>query len=277
MEAEGAAAMTEIGLLSSPRITLQFSRSNDRLIIGAASVAVGLAIWELVVRLGYVKPFLLSAPSAIVEAFWQLAASGELQTHLAVSASEFAVGLALAIFFGIPVSVLAGWFTRFGWFMQPLMAGVYAAPTVALFPLIIIFVGLGFWDKVLLVFLSGFLQLFIAITAGIRATDARWVRLARSFKASRVKLFWSIVLPGSLPFILLGLRLAVGRSLVNVVVAEMLAAEKGLGYMIAFYGNTFKVANVFVALAIVAVAGVIFDQLFLLAERRLMRWRPAVS
>jgi NitT/TauT family transport system permease protein len=84
-------------------------------------------------------------------------------------------------------------------------------------------------------------------------------------------------LPGALAYILLGLRLAVGRSLVNVVVAEMLAAEAGLGYMIAFYGNTFKVANVFVALGLVAVTGVVFDQIFLSAEKRLLRWRPAVS
>ena len=178
---------------------------------------------------------------------------------------------------GLPLSILAGWSKRLGWVLQPLVAGVYAAPTVALFPLIIIFLGIGFWDKVLLVFISGFLQLFIAITAGIRATDERWVRLARSFSANRAKLFWSIIIPGALPYILLGLRLAVGRSLVNVIVAEMLAAEQGLGYMIAYYGNTFKIANVFVALGLVAVLGVIFDQFFLLAEKRLLRWRPQVS
>lgn len=269
--------MSDIGLPASARLGFQFFRSGERAAIGIASVIAGLVLWELTVRFRFVAPILLSSPTSIFDAFWQLIASGELERHVLVSAREFATGLAFAIAIGLPISVLAGWFTRFGWFLQPLMAGIYAAPTVALFPLIIIFVGIGFWDKVLLVFLSGFLQLFIAITTGIRATEERWLRLARSFKASRLKLFWSIVLPGALPYILLGLRLAVGRSLVNVVVAEMLAAEKGLGYMIAYYGNTFKVANVFVALAVVAVTGVVFDQLFLVAEKRLMRWRPAVS
>src|SRR5262249_6620676 len=161
-----------------------------------------------------------------------------------VSGREFVVGLLLAIAIGLPTSILAGWNTRAGWLLQPLVAALYAAPTVALFPLIIIFLGVGFWDKVLLVFISRFLQIFIATSAGIRATDRRWVRLAHSFRASQPKLLWSIVLPGAVPYILLGMRLAVGRCVVNVVVAEMLASEAGVGYMIAFYGNTFKVAEV---------------------------------
>lgn len=263
-----------------PPSRLSFSgifRSGQRALIGVVSLATGLFIWEMVVRLGFVSPLFLSPPSSIVEAFWELMASGELETHAWISFQEFAVGLALAILVGLPLSILTGWSKRVGWVLQPLVAGVYAAPTVALFPLVIIFLGIGFWDKVLLVFISGFLQLFIAITAGIRATDERWVRLARSFNASRAKVFWSIIIPGALPYILLGLRLAVGRSLVNVVVAEMLAAEQGLGYMIAYYGNTFKIANVFVALGLVAVLGVIFDQIFLIAEKRLLRWRPQVS
>jgi NitT/TauT family transport system permease protein len=267
--------------VQNPAITTPWSpgffRHSQRALIGFLSVATGLLIWEAVIRLKLVSPLFLSSPSAIFEAFWELTSSGELQTHAWVSFREFAVGLSLAILFGLPISILAGWSKRLGWVLQPLVSGVYAAPTVALFPLIIIFLGIGFWDKVLLVFVSGFLQLFIAITAGIRATDERWVRLARSFSASRSKLFWSIILPGALPFIMLGLRLAFGRSLVNVIVAEMLAAEQGLGYMIAYYGNTFKIANVFVALGVVAVLGVAFDQIFLLAERRLFRWRPPVS
>jgi NitT/TauT family transport system permease protein len=90
-------------------------------------------------------------------------------------------------------------------------------------------------------------------------------------------MFWSVIVPGALPFVLLGVRLAIGRSLVNVVVAEMLASEAGLGHMIAFYGNTFRVDNVFVAIFSVVVIGVILDQIFLVAERRLMRWRPPVN
>lgn len=249
---------------------------SERAVIGTVSVALGLALWELAGRLDLVSPVLLSSPGAILRAFVRLMASGELQRHLLVSGKEFAVGLVLAIAVGLPTSIAAGWYKRAGWLLQPLAAALYAAPTIALFPLIILFVGIGFWDKVLLVFISGFLQIFIAVSAGIRATERKWVRLARSFRASQRKLFWSIVLPSALPYILLGVRLAVGRCVVNVVVAEMLAAEAGVGYMIAYYGNTFKVAEVFVALVSVVVTGVILNQLLLMVEQRAARWRQTV-
>ncbi len=252
-------------------------RSAEKGIIGLLSVSAGIIIWELVVILGLVNPILLSAPTSIINAFIKLIESGELQRNLAVSGLEFIVGFFISLLVGIPVAVLAGWYRRFGWVMQPLIAVLFCAPTIALFPLIILFFGIGFWDKVFLVALSGFLQLFIAITTGIRATDHRWTRLARSFGASRPRMFWSVIVPGALPFVLLGVRLAIGRSLVNVVVAEMLASEAGLGHMIAFYGNTFRVDNVFVAIFSVVVIGVILDQIFLVAERRLMRWRPPVN
>jgi len=249
---------------------------SERAVIGAISVALGITLWELAGRLGLVSPVLLSSPSAILQAFVRLTDSGELQNHLLVSGKEFAVGLILAIVVGLPSSIVAGWYKRAGWLLQPLVAALYAAPTIALFPLIILFVGIGFWDKVLLVFISGFLQIFIATSAGIRATERKWVRLARSFRASQRKLFWSIVLPSALPYILLGLRLAVGRCVVNVVVAEMLSAQAGVGYMIAYYGNTFRAAEVFVALAAVVVTGVILNQLLLMVEQHIGRWRQTV-
>jgi NitT/TauT family transport system permease protein len=256
---------------------IRLPRPSERALIGTVSVLIGIAAWELAARSGMVSPVLLSSPVAVLGAFGRLLASGELERHLLVSGREYLVGLVLAMVVGLPTSLLAGWNLRAGWLLQPMVSALYATPTVALFPLIIIFVGIGFWDKVLLVFISGFLQIFVAVSAGIRATDRRWVRLARSFKAGRLKLFWSVVLPGAVPYILLGIRLAVGRCVVNVVVAEMLASEAGVGYMIAYYGNTFRVAEVFVAITSVVVTGVVLNLLLLMVEQRVGRWRPAVE
>lgn len=250
---------------------------SERAVIGTISVLAGLIVWEAAVRLGFISPIVLNSPSAIANAFVRLVASGELQKHLIVSAREFVVGLALSVLIGLPTAIIAGWYTRAGWFLQPLVAALYALPTVALFPLIIIFVGIGFWDKVILIAISGFLQIFVATTAGIRATDYRWVRLGRSFSASQMKVFRSIVIPNAAPYIMLGLRLAVGRCVVNVVVAELLAAEAGLGYMIAYYGNTFRVAEVFVALAVVVVTGVVLNQILLVMEQYAGRWRQRIN
>ncbi len=252
------------------------SAVTEQAIIGFISLGVGLATWELVVQLGWVNPILLSAPSSIFEALLILISTGELEKHLLVSGREFLAGLVLSLVIGIPISIVAGWNKRTGWAMQPLIAVLFCAPTIALFPLIVLFLGIGFWDKVLLVFLSGFLQLYIAITSGIRATDHRWTRVAKSFGASQSLLFWRVVVPGAMPYILLGIRLAIGRSLVNVVVAEMLSSEAGVGYMIAYYGNTFRVADVFVAIGVVVVLGVVLDQALLFVDRHLMRWRKPI-
>lgn len=250
---------------------------SERAWIGTVSVLAGLIAWEFVVRMHLISPIMLSSPSAIAEASVRLVASGELKKHLLVSAHEFIVGLAISFIIGLPTAIIAGWYTRAGWLLQPLVAALYATPTVALFPLIIIFVGIGFWDKVLLISISGFLQIFVATTAGIRATDHRWVRLGRSFSASQMKVFRSIVIPNAMPYIMLGLRLAVGRCVVNVVVAELLASEAGLGYMIAYYGNTFRVAEFFVALAVVVVTGVVLNQILLVIEQRAGRWRQSIN
>ena len=251
-------------------------RAWGRSTLGVASVLAGLLLWEIAGALGWVNRIILSPPHAVALAGVELARSGELTRHLGISLRELGVGLVLAVSAGVPIGVLAGWSRRLSWILRPLIAVFYATPVIVFAPLIVAWLGIGFWDKVLLVFISGFLQIFIATSAGIRATERKWVRLARSFRASQRKVFWSIVLPSALPYILLGLRLAVGRCVVNVVVAEMLAAEAGVGYMIAYFGNTFRVAEVFVALVSVVVTGVILNQLLLMVEERVGRWRQIV-
>jgi NitT/TauT family transport system permease protein len=135
-------------------------------------------------------------------------------------------------------------------------------------PLIVAWLGIGFWDKVCLVFMEGFLQFFVTVSAGVRALDHAWLRVARGFSASEWMVLRTIVLPGAVPYIVAGMRLAAGRGLVTVVVAELLASSAGLGYMIAFYGQTFRIANVFVGLAVIAALGVGIDSLIRGLERR---------
>lgn len=269
--------MTVAGAPTVAAFRLHRAFGNERFSYGAVAVLLGVLLWEGAGRSGMIPPVFISSPSAIADAFVRLVSTGELQRHALVSGKEFVIGLTLSLVVGIPFSLLAGWYRRLGWVSDPLIAVLYATPTIALFPLFIIFLGIGLWDKVLLIFLSGFLQLYVAITAGVRATDRRWVRLARSFRASEARVLREIVLPGAVPFVILGIRLAIGRSVVNVVVAELLASEVGLGYVIAYYGNTFRVAEVFVAITCVVVIGVALNQLMLVVEHRFDGWRPALG
>lgn len=260
------------GTVVPPRPRWSVSRAKaEEAILGVASVLAGIAAWEWLAR--SVSPLLVPTPSRVARAFVDLAASGELQRHLTVSGQEFATGLLLALAVGIPVSLVAGWSDRLGWMLEPLVTALNATPTIALFPLIVMWVGIGFWDKILVTFLSAFLQLFVTITPGVRATDRNWVRLAKSFGASEGRLLRSIVLPSAVPYITLGVRLAVGRAIVNVVAAELLASQAGVGFMISYYGSTFRMAEVFLAIIAVVTLGVVLTRLVAVAEGHVERWK----
>jgi ABC-type nitrate/sulfonate/bicarbonate transport system permease component len=237
-------------------------------------VLVGLLLWETVGSLGRVDRIILSPPRDVAAAAIELLRSGELISHVSVSLRELAVGLILAVGVGIPVGVLAGWFRRLAWILRPLTGAFYATPVIVFAPLMVAWLGIGFWDKVLLVFLEGFFQMFVTVSAGVRALDDAWLRVASGFAARQSFTFRTIVVPGSVPYIVAGMRLASGRALVTVVVAELLASTAGLGWMVAFYGQHFKIANVFVVLIVTAGLGVLVDTSLRQLERRVERWRP---
>lgn len=243
--------------------------------LSVASVVTGLLLWEAIGTLGLVNRIILSPPRDVAAAALQLVGSGELAAHIGVSLRELLAGLALAVAVGLPVGVLAGWFRRVAWVLQPVTAAFYATPVIVFAPLLVAWLGIGFWDKVVLVFLEGFFQVFVTVSAGVRALDAAWLRVASAFAARPVFTFRTVVVPGAVPYILTGVRLATGRGLVTVVVAELLASTAGLGWMVAYYGQNFKIANVFVALMVTAGLGVGADAALRRLEGRVERWRPA--
>jgi NitT/TauT family transport system permease protein len=235
----------------------------------------GLLLWEAVGALGLVNPIILSPPRDVAAAAVELSASGELWRHLAVSLQELAAGLLLAVLAGIPVGILAGWFRRVAWILRPLTGAFYATPAIVFAPLFVAALGIGFWDKVLLVFLEGFFQIFVTVSAGVRALDDAWLRVAAAFAARPLFTFRTVVVPGAVPYIVAGLRLATGRGLVTVIVAELLASTAGLGWMVAFYGQNFKLSNVFVVLLLTAGLGMAADGALRRLERAIAQWRPA--
>lgn len=251
-------------------------RSSLSLGLSVVSVGVGLGLWQLLATSGRINRILLTPPVDVGAAALQLLASGELAGHLAVSLRELLVGLAGALLVGLPAGVLAGWFRHVAWVVRPLTGAFYATPVIVFAPLVVAWLGIGFWDKVALVFLEGFFQIFITVSAGVRALDEAWLRVAAAFDARRPFTFRSVVVPGAVPYVLAGVRLATGRGLVTVVVAELLASTAGLGWMVAYYGQHFKVANVFVVLVVTAALGVAADTAIRTLERRVERWRPAI-
>jgi ABC-type nitrate/sulfonate/bicarbonate transport system permease component len=157
--------------------------------------------------------------------------------------------------------------------LEPFTTALNASPQVAFLPLLIIWLGIGFSSKVALVFLGSFIIVLINTETGVAHVDPRLIETARSFTAGERQILVKIVLPSALPFIIAGMRLAIGRALVMVVVAEIYASNKGLGYLIFQAGGMYDTAQVFVGVAILAGAGVAFNAALRALERRLAPWR----
>jgi ABC-type nitrate/sulfonate/bicarbonate transport system permease component len=252
----------------------RFSMRNERLLIGGGTLFALLLFWEALGQSGWIDPLFTSSPSRVVLAGWGLVHDPDFWSDAAVSASEFCIGYGAAVAIAIPFGFAIGLSRRLQCLFGPLTDALNAVPRVTLLPLIIIWLGIGIWSKVAVVFLGALIPIVITTQSGVRASEARFIRVARSFSASRTKLFSSIVLPGTVPFIFTGLKYAAGRALLGVVVGELYAATAGLGHMIAEAGNTFQADIVFFGVAIFMAAGLIVTAVLDRCERQFDTWRP---
>lgn len=243
-------------------------------IIGTVAVVLFMTAWEGVVRLGAVNPLFTSSPSRIVSTFIRMLNEGALGKDIRVSGSEFLIGYSLAIVIGILLGVAMGWYRDVSAALQPFVSALYSTPRIALVPLFIIWLGIGIWSKVAVVFLVAMFQILISTEAGVRAADESLIRTARSFGANDRQIFSTIVLPGAVPFLIAGLRLGLGQALVGIVVGELYAATAGIGYEISVAGQTFQTDRVFVGIVIIATAAIIMMWGLRQLELRFESWKP---
>ena len=256
----------------------KFYLNHEKTIIGSLAVAVFLTVWELVGNVfQWINPMFMSSPSLIFKAAYQLFASGEIYHDLYVSGIELFGGYILAVAVGIPMGILVGWYKRMSYVVDPFINALNATPRVALLPLIIIWLGIGILSKVGIIFLGAVFSILINTRDGVKTTPANLLNAARSFGASEWMVFKTVVIPSTIPFILTGLRLAVGRALVGVLVGELYAATAGIGFMITVAGATFQTDKVFVGVLIFALCGMIGMELLTKVERRFDKWRPQVG
>ena len=256
----------------------KFYLIQEKKILGAAAVIVFLIAWELCGNtLQLINPLFMSAPSLVFKAAFQMFASGEIFNDLYVSGIEFVVGYILSVVVAIPFGIAIGWYKRFAYVCDPFVNAMNATPRIALLPLVIIWLGIGILSKVGIIFLGAVFPLLINTRDGVKTTPHNLLTAARSFGASEWQIFKSVVLPSTVPFILTGLRLAVGRALIGVMVGELYAATAGIGFMITVAGATFQTDKVFVGVFIFALSGMILVELLTRIERRFDKWRPRVG
>ena len=269
--------LLDVKIAEASRI-YKFYLNQEKKILGGLAIGVFLIIWELVANIfQWINPMFMSSPSLIFKAGYQMFASGEIYHDLYVSGVEFLGGYFLAVAVAIPFGIMVGWYKRMSYIFDPFINAMNATPRVALLPLVIIWLGIGILSKIGIIFLGAVFSILINTRDGVKTTPVALLNAARSFGASEWMVFKSVVFPSTIPFILTGLRLAVGRALVGVLVGELYAATAGIGFMITVAGATFQTDKVFVGVLIFALSGMIGMELLTKLERRFDRWRPQVG
>ncbi|HET7005573.1 MAG TPA: ABC transporter permease, partial [Candidatus Binatia bacterium] len=256
----------------------KFYLNQEKKILGGTAVILFLIVWELVGGVfQLINPMFMSAPSLIFKAAVELVRSGEIWNDLWVSGIEFFWGYMLSVVVAIPLGIATGWYKRVSYLFDPFINAMNATPRVALLPLVIIWLGIGVLSKVGIIFLGAVFPILINTRDGVKTTPSNLLTAARSFGASEWCLFKTVVLPSTLPFVLTGLRSALGRALVGVLVGELYAATAGIGFMITVAGATFQTDKVFVGVLIFAVTGLVGTEILGRIERHFERWRPQVG
>lgn len=239
--------------------------------IRAASVIAFFLCWEYFGR--QANPIFMAPPSAIWRAAVDLWAKGLLQKAIGQSLWPFLTGLALTIVIGIVVGVAIAQWRTLEYILDPFINALYAIPRIALVPLIILWAGLEFWGKVAILTSTAVFPVIINTYAGIRDVRGSMLEIGKAYCATESQIFFKIILPAALPFIMAGVRLSVGLCIIGIVVAEFFTAISGLGGMIVEYSNVFATAKLFVPIILIAIVGVVLTELVQWLERRLSKWR----
>jgi NitT/TauT family transport system permease protein len=241
--------------------------------IRCASLTIVLTLWQ--VFGANIDPVLFTTPSKIAAAAVTMIGSGELWTYLWPSLVVLAIGLTLAATIGITIGLLLARFWVLDVAFGVYITFLYSTPSVALVPLIVLWAGFETTAKVVILFLFAFFPMTINTYQGVKNVDSKLIEVGRAFRCSEAQLWTNIVLPGALPFIVTGLRLAVGRGLIGMVLADLYTAISGIGYLIVRTASTYQVDKMFVPIVTLGLLGVTLTALLRLLEIKVAPWTAA--
>jgi NitT/TauT family transport system permease protein len=270
-------AVLDAPVASTPGRLFKFARGIGRVAERGIGIVIFLALWEALPRLGIVSEAYLSPPSAVVASIAQLIDNGQLWKHVAASLQRSLWGLLLASFAGVVLGLLIGGFKRLATIVDPVLQLFRQTSAFALFPVFILFLGIGELSKVAIIFWASFWPVLLGTVSGVKQVDRLLVNSALSMGASQRFIFFKVVLPASLPSIFTGVRLAGAYSITALVAAEMIGAHSGLGFLTLNSQETFQIPTMYAGILLLAVLGLLLNYLLALLERRLLRWRKGLS
>ena len=236
------------------------------------SIAIAFILWLIISRMPATGTVFVS-PSLVGEAFIENIRNGILLVHIRDSLIRVILGFALGFVVSIPVAFLLGWYEGFRVIVEPWIQFLRTIPPIALIPIVIVMFGIGTSAKVAIIFFAVFLTMVVTIYQGVRNVDNTLIKAARVFDATDAQLFFNVIVPASVPFILTGVRLGLATALTTLVAAELTGAATGLGTMIQQAGMYFQMDVVLLGIIIIGIIGFIFDKIVLLLEKKLTSWQ----
>jgi NitT/TauT family transport system permease protein len=277
LAAERAAALpVEGGEMRSGRIW----PSLEPALLGTGSIVLLLFAWQLLPHVVAISPgmqLFFTTPARIAVTLWGMIESGEIWAPLRVSASAFAIGLALAVALGLPIGVVLGRSRTLNAMLDPFITAFNATPRLVFLPLLLLWFGLGLWSKVVIVFIGALFPILINTYEGVRNADKLLLNVVRSFGAGEWDIARLVVVPNALPYIIAGVRLAIGRAVLGVVVAEFFGSEEGLGVIMVRAASSYQIDVVFAGVVVFAVLSLAMTSSVQLLEKRLASWRPQTA
>lgn len=250
-----------------------WSRPAARIVGGLVVPAALLALWQLATATGAVPAYRLPPPASIVTAAVEMARTGELWLSIAISVQRVLLGFAAGAVVGLAAAALVG-LTRAGDVLfSPTLAAIRAIPSLALVPLLLLWLGIGEDSKVTLIAIGAFFPVFTTVSAALRHVDPQLIEMGRSFGRRGWELFRTVQLPAVVPSLLAGLRLGLAQAWLFLVAAELLAASMGLGYILTISQSTGRVDRIILAIVLLALLGTASNAILTLVQRRLLgRW-----
>ncbi|MDR3270070.1 MAG: ABC transporter permease [Peptococcaceae bacterium] len=249
---------------------------SGRAVYKIAAIILFLVLWEIAARFHLLVSATFLPPfSKVITVLYHMALSGELWRHASISLQRSLIGFTCGMLFAVPLGLAIGWFQKLGNFLSPLLQVFRNMPTLALLPVFVMFFGIGELSKVMVIFWGVLWAVLLNTIAGVQDVDPQLIKAARSMGTSSLRLFATVVLPASLPFIFTGMRISATTSILILIAAEMVGASRGLGYALYFYQGNMKIPEMYGYIIVMAILGVVLNYVLEALERRNFRWRDA--
>lgn len=259
------------------RLTAVLGSRGARALYGVVGFGVVVVVWYGVELSGVMAEGLLPTPHEVLAEIWRLGGTGDLFEHVWLSLRRVLIGVLVGVGAAVPVGFLLGWYKLLSAMFDPVVNFLRALPPIALIPLVVVYFGIGEFARLSVLVYAAFFAGVIVIYEGVVTLDPIYVRAAKVLGASQRELFTRIMLPLSVPTILVALRVALGVSWATLVAAELIAAQQGLGAMIQEAGNFFRIPTIYGGIILIGIAALLMDRVLRLVMNRMVSWQERVQ